>query len=245
MKRLCPLLVLLVAGAAYAGPSKQYSVQQTTRCAYVSGCPRLRANAASHARGWCTEEGGVKRGGRRRDFRCEQRGIYCVVSGRIECNGKLDARSVPGRPDASTSPAPRPSKTCLDLDCSRYVDHAPGRREQGAHACPPGHALVGVAGRGGDIVCRRLGTAPLESRLDEGTQRSEMHACPVGMLARGVSDGHGVLLCTRVDADLGREVSQDETGNLGLQVCDERHGEAYYVTGIDGARSALLCAPLR
>ena len=75
--------------------------------------------------------------------RCEQRGIYCTVSGRIECVGRLDPSG-----GASSSTAPRtssgfdllpsgqpPDRTCLDLQCSRYIDHGSGTVEQGVPAC--------------------------------------------------------------------------------------------------------------
>jgi hypothetical protein len=236
-----------LSAPAQALPTKEYRVQEPTRCSHGRGCGRMLRNAVNQARTFCQAEGGVLRGERTRDFRCEQRAIYCVVSGRIECHGRLDPRDsiekTLGLPIPTETKRAQPDgRTCLDANCARYIDHAPGRREEGLHACPNGHAMIGMSGRGYDIVCQVMERPILESRPDRDTLRTGMHACPVGWLMRGMSDDLSVLLCSRLREKLGAEIAQDETDNYGMQVCGERDGAQTWLTGIDGARSGLLCA---
>lgn len=218
------------------------------RCEMRQGCGQLKNTAVSHARSFCVAEGGVKRGERTGDYTCEQRGVYCVVRGQIECWGRFDPTKAPGEEPRSTQlggpPLPgasRPS-VCLDAECSNYVDYSPGHREQGVHACRADYAMVGVGGATGDIVCRRQSARFIESLLDVDTVRNGLRACPVGQVMIGLSDDRSRLLCARFDAEIGSEIVQRERLELGLQVCEEREGVAYFLTGIDGAREAISCA---
>jgi hypothetical protein len=255
IRRPTLLLVLgalsMLSMAVSAEPSQEYKVQESIRCSYGNGCPRMLRNAMSRATQFCQSEGGVRRGNRRSDFRCEQRGIYCTVSGRIECVGRLDPSG-----GASSSTAPRtssgfdllpsgqpPDRTCLDLQCSRYIDHGSGTVEQGVPACDPGFAMVGLSGRGSDFMCARLDTPVLETVLDTETQRAGKHACPPGMFARGIDDRRTTLLCSRCGATPGSEIVVSAPDDQGIQVCNEDPERTLYVTGVDGAREGLLCAP--
>jgi len=250
MRRAGPALLLALlalaapARTARAEPAKTYRVQETTRCAYAQGCARMLGNAVSHARSFCQAEGGVKKGGSKRDFACEQRGIYCVVSGRIECNGRLDPTRAPAPSGFETSRPIESPPTCLDAGCNKYVDHAPGRREDGLHACPPTHAMAGIAARGGDIVCQALPGEVLESARERGTERRHMRACPQGWLLRGISDDRSELLCSKPAQQVGSEGVQREAGDRGLQICADERGQPRYLAGVDGGRQALLCAPV-
>jgi len=252
MKRLALALILVAAGPATAEPSKEYRDSTTTRCVMArGGCRELKSIAVGRARSFCTAEGGVKVGAQQSDFRCEQRGINCVITGRIECNGRIDPRKPPmpsgftSRTGESTTGRATRGPTCLDAECTSFVDYAPGHREQGMHACRDGYAMTGVGGATGDIVCRKLKARAIETRPDRSTVRFGMRTCPSGMLVRGLADDRSALLCTRYQADLGAEFVQKEELNHGLQVCEEMQGEPHYLTGIDGAREGIVCAPAR
>jgi hypothetical protein len=241
------LLLLLAAsiwlpGAAAAEPTLEYRVQEPIYCAYAAGCPRLRRNAVSHARTFCQEEGGLQKGERLRDFRCTQSGIYCVVTGRIECNGRIDPTQVPGVPGGGAAPREPPTTTCLDAECTRFVDHAPGHRELGVHACRSGFVMIGLSGEGNDLVCEALHSPRHETRIEGGTARQGLLACPPGQFLIGVSEDRSRLLCASLGRRPGRERVQDETGNLGLQVCEQDADQPVFLTGIDAAREKLLCA---
>jgi hypothetical protein len=238
--------VLGVSGpplASAAGPVRQYRIQETTRCMNWQGCPRMLRNAVDHANQFCRGEGGVLKGDQRRDYRCEQRGVYCVVTGRIECRGRFDPTRVPG--GADPPPTPPRTRTCLDTECTRFVSHAPGEQERGLHACPPGYLLAGVSGAGYNLVCQALPSPPLESRIERDTRREGLVACPSGSVARGVSEDRTTLLCERLGASVSHERVQDEGDYLGLQVCTDAQGDydaRRFVTGVDPDRKRLLCA---
>jgi hypothetical protein len=239
---------LAIAPTAAAGPSKDHTTQRPIRCEINRGCNQMRNTAVGYARSFCQAEGGVLRGELRSDYSCEQRGINCVLRGRIECRGRIDPRQVPGQggppPEPGAPPLPgasRPS-VCLDADCDSYVDYAPGHREQGVHACRAGFAMTGVGGATGDIVCGRQVARFMESTIDLDTARNGLHACPPEQLMIGLSDDRSRLLCARFSAKVSGEIVQRERLELGLQVCKERDGRRSFLTGIDGAREAISCA---
>ena len=239
--------LVLVAARAGALPAKEYRVQESTRCSYGQGCPRMLRNAVSHAEQFCQAEGGVLLGGNRRDFRCEQRGIYCVVTGRIECRGRLDPTHVPAPAGVDLPEPSQQARTCFDSGCNRFVSHAPGDQEQGTHACPFGYLVVGVSAIGNDLVCQEFPKPVRETRVEREERRSGLLACPRGMAVRGVDEARDALLCAKLDADFGDESVQDERDNRGLQVCDEPEpdeGPARFVTGLDAERTRLMCAPV-
>jgi hypothetical protein len=241
------LSVALAAGPAASLPTKDYRVQESTRCAYAQGCPRMLRNAVSHAEQFCREEGGPLTGGSMRDFKCEQQTIYCSVYGRIECRGRMDPTKAPGPPGFVVQSTPAKARTCLDRDCNRFVSHAPGEQESGTHACPFGFLVVGVSGEGNNLVCQEFPEPVRETRVEKVLRRHGLLACPTGMLVRGVSEDRLTLLCARLDVRVGSESTQDETENLGLQVCEEIEGGAgprLFVTGVDVAREKILCAPV-
>jgi len=246
----CALLAL-ASPAGAAGPSKDYVVQTTTGCVMVNGCRHQRQVAVGHARQFCQAEGGVKKGDRTSEYRCEQRGMVCVITGRIECHGRVDPTSAPGKdlaappPGGTVQSGERKAPVCLDAACESFVDYAPGHREQGVHACRAGYAMKGVGGATGDIVCRRQSARFVESMIDLATERHGLHTCPPGQVMIGLSDDRSRLLCARFAAKVGGEIVQKERLELGLQVCDERDGVPYFLTGIDGARRAISCAPVR
>lgn len=228
-------------------PSKDYRVQESTRCVYAQGCPRMLRNAVSHAEQFCREDGGPLVGGSKRDFKCEQQTIYCSVYGRIECRGRMDPTSAPGPPGLVVQSTPTKTRTCLDRDCNRFVSHAPGEQESGTHACPFGYLVVGVSGEGNNLVCQEFPKPVRETRVEKTLMRQGLLACPSGMLVRGVSEDRLTLLCARLDAQVGSESTRDESENLGLQVCDETEGgdgPRLFVTGIDVGRAKILCAPV-
>jgi len=229
---------------AEALPAKEYRVQETTPCMSWQGCPRMLRNAVSYAEQFCQAEGGVLKGTQKGDFHCEQRGIYCVVTGRIECNGRFDPTRLPGAPGEARSIV-RPEKTCLDPDCRRFVSHAPGEQTLGTHACPVGHLLAGVSGTGNNLVCQALAAAEQEMRIQREVRRDGLLVCPSGMLARGVDEDRSMLLCVRVPARVSDDRAQDESDNLGLQVCTDEEGEYApdrFVRGVDPARARLVCS---
>lgn len=237
---LCLVLVhALVPASLDAMPRKDYREMQTTRCVYTTGCPRMLRAAISHARDFCRNEGGVRRGDVKRDFRCQQQGIYCVVTGVIECNGRIDPTLPPGgeRPLAEWR-----TTTCLDATCDRYIDHAPGYAEQGVHACRPGFAMVGLSADGGDLVCQGVPSAHAETRVDVDGWRDDLRACPRGQYMIGASGDRSRLLCAAPEGGLGGEVVQTEPYAQGLQVCQDLDGRPAYLVGIDPARKRLLCA---
>lgn len=234
----------IAAGAAEALPAKEYRAQENTRCMEWRGCPRLLRNAVSHAERFCREEGGVLRGGNNRDFRCEQRGIYCVVTGRIECRGRLDPTRRPGDAGGAAGDAQR-ARTCLDEGCRRFVSHAPGEIERGTHACPAGHLVAGVSGAGNNLVCQAVPRPALETIVETANRRMGLLACPPGMVVRGVSEDRTRLLCVRASLAVGEERVQDESGFLGLQACTDEQGEysaQRLLTGVDPERQKILCA---
>jgi len=241
------LLVVTAAAPVDAMPIKDYRVQESTRCAYAQGCPRMLRNAVSHAEQFCREEGGPRVGGSKRDFKCEQQAIYCTVYGRIECRGRMDPTKVPSPPGMDLEIVRSKTRTCLDADCNRFVSHAPGEQERGTHVCPFGYLVAGVSGRGNNLVCQAFPKPVRETRVEKTLKREGMLACPKGMVARGVSEDRETLLCARLDVVIGKESNQDETENLGLQVCNEIEGVAaprWFVTGIDIEREKVLCAPV-
>jgi hypothetical protein len=244
-------LLLLGLPAGAAGPSKDYVAQTSTRCVMVNGCRHQRNVAVGHARQFCQAEGGVKKGDRTSDYRCEQRGIVCVITGRIECHGRVDPTGAPGEnlqvpsPGGTLQSGARKPPVCLDAECESFIDYAPGHREQGVHACRGGYAMTGVGGATGDIVCRRQPARFVESMIDLSTVRHGLHTCPSGQVMIGLSDDRSRLLCARFAAKVGGEIVQKERLELGLQVCEERNGVPYFLTGIDGARRAISCAPVR
>ncbi len=241
------LFVAAAGATATAMPVKEYRVQESTRCAYAQGCPRMLRNAVSHAEQFCNEEGGPLTGGVKRDFKCEQQTIYCSVYGRIECRGRMDPNKPPAPPGMTLQSQPAKTRTCFDTDCNRFVSHAPGDQQSGTHACPFGYLVVGVSGEGNNLVCQEFPKPVRESRVETTARRQGLLACPAGMLVRGVSEDRLTLLCARLDASVGTESIQDETGNLGLQVCDELEGAnvpRFFMTGIDVAREKILCAPV-
>lgn len=229
------------AGTAQAGPTKAYRSSEPVLCQYAAGCPRMRKNATMHAKRWCQAEGGVERGASTGDYTCRQSGIQCVITGQIACKGRMDPTKGPGgQLGASGSPARQ--KTCLEEDCTRYIDHALGHQEMGTHACMKGFAMVGLSGMGDNIVCETLQSPALETVVDEGTLRLDMHACPADWYMRGVSEDRALLLCSRIGRPMEAERVQDESEQLGMQVCAPRDEKPAYLTGIDGARQGLLCA---
>lgn len=244
-------LGVLALPAGATGPSKDYVAQTSTRCVMVSGCRHQQKVAVGHARQFCQAEGGVKKGDRTSDYRCEQRGIVCVITGRIECQGRVDPTRPPGQdllvppPGGAVQSGEGKPPVCLDAECNSFVDYAPGHREQGVHACRAGYAMTGVGGATGDIVCRRQSARFVESVIDLATVRHGLHTCPSGQVMIGLSDDRSRLLCARFAAKVGGEIVQKERLELGLQVCEERDGVPYFLTGIDGARRAISCAPVR
>jgi hypothetical protein len=241
-------MLALVASSAEALPAKDYRVQESIRCANGQGCPRMLRNARSHAEQFCQAEGGVLKGANRRDFRCEQRGIYCVVSGRIECRGRFDPTHAPTQPgvDPSSPPVDR-TRTCLDAECSRFISHPPGLEERGTHVCPYGYLVVGVSGLGNSLVCQELSKPVRKTTVEREVRRQDLLACPPGMVVRGVNEDRDTLLCAELDAEVGPETVQDESDHKGLQVCDEIDPDGpsiRFVTGLDPARTRLMCAPL-
>jgi len=242
---LLAVVALLGAARGEAGPAKEYRVQEPVLCASGQGCPRMLRNAVDHAGQYCQAEGGVLDGGSKRDFRCEQRGIYCVVTGRIECRGRFDPRQPPGQSRAEDRTPPARTRTCLDAACDRFVSHAPGPQEQGTHACPAGFWAAGVSGTGNNLVCQAGPRAVEAPRIDTATRREGLRACPPGMLLRGVDADRTRLLCAPPAARVGGERVQDESGNLGLQVCtgpDGDYAASELLTGVDVAREKILCA---
>jgi len=235
----------VVPSATRAEPSMAYRVQEPTYCVRIDGCPRLRRNAVNRARNFCQAEGGVKKGERNRDFNCQQSGIYCVVTGRIECKGRLDPTAVPGVPGSGSARPTRREVTCLNPDCSRFVDHAPGHREEGVHACRAGFVMIGISGLGLDLVCQALESPRLETRIDASTTRQGLLACPAGQFLVGVSEERSHLLCAQLEQRAKREHLQDESGNLGLQVCELDDEQPVFMTGLGGARDKILCATLK
>jgi hypothetical protein len=210
-----------------AGPRKSYQVQDPVYCHTGAGCPRLLSIAVRHARAWCTSEGGVKVGGQKSDYRCEQRGMQCVVSGEIECQGRVDPRAAPGRPGVE-----KPAFTCLDPGCRTRLDPGPGRQEQGVHACA-------------DLVCARLGFSALESQLHSGSRRGGLLACPAGLYLRGASWDRSVLLCSRAERKPGRESLVEAEPLGGLLLCDALDAETpRVVTAIAADGASILCAPI-
>lgn len=239
--------LILLAAQAQAMPIKDYRKQESTRCSNGQGCPRMLRNAVSNAEQFCREEGGVLKGGTKREFRCEQRGIYCVVSGRIECRGRFDPTHVPSPPGMDLSERRTRTRTCLDADCNRFISHAPGEQDRGTHACPYGYLAVGVSGMGNDLICQEFPKPVRESHVERDVKRRGLLACPAGMVMRGVNEDRDTLLCARLDADVGKEHVQDESDHKGLQVCpgaDPDDGPPQFVTGLDAARTQLMCAPL-
>ena len=254
MKRVWVLGCLASLGLwaiqAHALPARDYSRQESTRCSYAQGCPRMVRNAVAHAEQFCREDGGAMTGGSKRDFSCEQRGIYCVVRGRIECRGRLNPAKVPehsGLQWPAGSPRKDRSRTCFDPDCNRFVSHGPGHQEEGTHACPFGYLVVGVASVGNDLICEEFSKPVRETVLQKGLERRGVLACPVGMAVRGVSENRDALLCARVEADFDGERVQDESKTQGLQSCADpglETGAARFVTGLDGERVQLMCTSI-
>jgi hypothetical protein len=239
-------IVVLSAGSAHAqGKSTEYRRQESTRCTYGQGCPRMMRNAVNYATEFCRAEGGVRTGGTKSDFKCEQRGIYCQILGRITCVGRFDPNTAglpPGRSHLSTVSTGR---TCLNAACSKFVDHSPGNREQGVHACPTGHGMVGLSRPRSDVVCHALEDEETDSVLDTTTLRADMRACPPGMYLRGVSDHRTQLLCSSGPATVGAEVVQREPLTHGIQVCEEVDETPRFMTGLDVESAGLLCAPVK
>jgi len=226
--------------AGRAGPRKSYQVQDPVYCHTGAGCPRLLSIAVRHARAWCTSEGGVKVGGQKSDYRCEQRGMQCVVSGEIECLGRVDPRAAPGRPGVE-----KPAVTCLDPGCRTHLDPGPGRQEQGVHACAEDQVLVGLRARSDDLVCARLGFTAVESQLYSGSRRGGLLACPAGLYLRGASWDRSVLLCSRAERKPGRESLVEAEPLGGLLLCDALGAEApRVVTAIAADGASILCAPI-
>ncbi|MAJ61035.1 MAG: hypothetical protein CBC48_14385 [bacterium TMED88] len=240
------------AGWAQALPALDYSRQESTRCSYAQGCPRMLRNATGHAEQFCREEGGILKGASKRDYSCEQRGIYCVVRGRIECRGRLNPAKVPGPeplrwPEGQSVPA-RSDRTCLDRGCDRFVSHSPGIQDQGTHACPFGYLVAGVSGRGNDLICEAFAKPVRQSGIEQEVQRNRLLACPSGWVVRGVSSDRKTLLCARMDAKVLRESVEEEVQDRGLQICEEPSGEdqlARFVTGLNADRTRLMCAELK
>jgi hypothetical protein len=228
-------------GIASAGPTKAYRSSEPVPCHYARGCRQMRKNATMHAKRWCQAEGGVERGASPTDYTCRQSDIQCIITGKIECKGRLDPTKGPGGQQGGSG-SPSKQKTCLNEDCNRYIDHARGHQEQGTHACMKGFAMVGLSGMGDEIVCETLQSPVLETLVDEDTMRVKMHACPTGWYMRGVSDDRALLLCSRIGRSMAAERVQDEAEQLGMQVCDPRDEKPAFLTGIDGARQGILCA---
>jgi len=237
--------LLIHAAASSALPAKEYRVQESTRCMDWQGCPRMLRNALNHARQFCQSEGGVLKGDKNSDFRCAQRGVYCVVTGRIECQGRFDpTKGATPQGDSGSPQAPR-TKTCLDVGCKRYVSHAPGSEERGTHACPLGYGVAGVSGAGNNLVCQSLHATVRATRVESKNRRQGLLACPKGMVVRGVNEDRTTLLCAQVDAVVTGEVLQDDQDPFGLQVCvgdDGAYAAERFVTGVDVDRKQLLCA---
>jgi hypothetical protein len=241
------LLISLVSWSSMAaaeGLSTDYRKQETTRCSYAQGCPRMVRNAVSYAKEFCQGEGGVRSGASNRDFKCEQRGIYCTVLGRITCMGRFDPNMAGRAPSQGRLSTIATGTTCLDADCSRFIDHAPGNREQGVHACPKEYGMIGLSRPRADIVCHALEHEEREALIDTTTVRDDMRSCPLGTYLRGLSDNRDLLLCARSDAVVGPEVVQREPLTHGLQVCDEVDGEPRFMTGLDIELAGLRCAPV-
>ena len=256
MKRVAVLGILAYwmgsAGWAQALPAVDYSRQESTRCSYAQGCPRMLRNATSHAEQVCREEGGILKGASKRDYSCEQRGIYCVVRGRIECRGRLNPAKVPGPPplnwpEGQKVPS-RSDRTCFDPECNRFVSHAPGIEDQGTHACPFGYLVAGLSGRGNNLICEAFVRPVRQSSLEQDVRRNGLLACPEGWVVRGVSADRKTLLCVRMEAEVLDETVQEEVQDRGLQVCKEpsQDGDlARFVTGLSTDRTRLMCAELK
>ena len=238
------ILWLPAASAQADKLRKQYVSQEPTTCIYAYGCRRMQSMAVGHARMFCQADGGVERGTRQGDYKCEQRGMNCVITGEIVCRGRVDPTWAPGAPGAENAKPAAPRQTCLDEACNRYLEDVPGHEEQGIHACREGAAMVGLSGMGSVIVCETLPAAVVESKLDESTQRGGMHVCPKGQLMRGVSEDRSTLLCARVEGRVRDERAQDESNQIGIQACEPREGIQTWLTGIDGARQGIRCGRL-
>ncbi len=75
------------------GKSKFYDHVDTGKCSQVTvgvrNDERMKKNAVTEAKAWCSDAGGVKRGAETSDFTAATEGngpYFCRVKGTIECN---------------------------------------------------------------------------------------------------------------------------------------------------------------